>query len=223
VSRESQMARVALLAGEPAWGPQILIRGGLIGLPTDELPDAASWTDWVTSVRMNQVVNGALGDFRSPSPWRHWTTTLLAVLDAAALQLACAPRGTQPHLVELVTQAAASLRVMSSTDRGSGRVPNWTIESEMLDVLADRFDETGDPHLTRMEFDDAVEELTKAGFLVPVDVDGTWRRFSAIRAKYAPDAIALAIRHHAVRSPWSGPRVPATPVVWPVRASRGTP
>lgn len=218
VSRESQMARIALIAGEPAWAPQILIRGRLLGLPEDDLPDAASWIDWTTSLRMNQLVNVALGDFRSTSSWRHWTTTLLAVLDAAALRLALAPEAPHPRLVELVAQAATSLRALSTNGRAGARVPNWAIESEVLDAIANRFDNPGDPHLSRDEFETALTELRAAGVPVPADADAVWRRFSAIRSTYAGHAIDLAARHHAVRSPWSGARRPPTPVVWPDRA-----
>jgi hypothetical protein len=218
VGRESQMARIAMVAGEPAWGPQILIRGRSLGLPADELPDARAWIDWITSLRMNQFVNGALGDFRSTSTWRHWTTTLLAVLDAAALRLALAPKGAHPHLVELVIQAAASLSVLSTNGRGASRIPNWTIESDVLDALDDRFDNPGDPHLTRAEFDDAMHEMGSAGIEIPEDLDAVWRRFAAIRSKYVGYLVGLAIAHHAVRSPWSGSRTPDTPVVWPARA-----
>lgn len=218
VSRESQMARIALMAGEPAWAPQILIRGHLLGLPEDELPDAKSWIDWTTSLRMNQLVNVALGDFRSTSSWRHWTTTLLAVLDAATLRLSLAPATPHPHLVELITQATTSLRALSTNGRASSRIPNWSIESEVLNALADRFQEARDPHMTQQEFDGALAELRAAGLSVPEDAAAVWRRFSAIRATYAGDAIDLAKHHHAVRSPWSGERRPDTPVVWPARA-----
>jgi hypothetical protein len=223
VNREGQMARIAMVAGEPAWAPQILIRGRLLGLPDNELPDAQAWIDWITSLRMNQLVNAALGDFRSTSTWRHWTTTLLAVLDAAALRLAITPNGAHPHLVELVTQAAASLSALSTNGRGRGRIPNWTIESEVLNALHDRFDTPGDPYLTRAEFDDAVHELRTAGIELPDDMDAAWRRFAAIRSTYVGPAVNLAVAHHAVRSPWSGPRTPDTPVVWPVRAGMERP
>ena len=218
VSRESLMARIAMIAGEPAWAPQILIRGRLLGLPDDELPDAREWIDWITSLRMNQLVNAALADFRSTSPWRHWTTTLLAVLDAAALRLACAPTGAHPHLVELITQAAATLGALTTDGRSTSRVPNWTIESEVLDALADRIDSPSDPQMSRDDFDDAIAELRAAGVAIPDDLDGAWRRFAAIRSTYVGSAIDLAIAHHAVRSPWSGPRRPDTPVIWPARA-----
>lgn len=220
VAREAHMARVAMVAGEPAWAPQILIRGRLLGLPDDQLPDGRAWIEWITNLRLNQLVNAALGDFRSTSAWRHWTTTLLAVLDAASLRLALSPNGTHPHLTELVTQAAAALRALTTTGRGVTRIPNWQIESQVLDALADRGDASGDPRLSRAEFDDAIDELRAAGIAIPDDVDAVWRRFAALRATYAHHAIELAIRHHAVRSPWSGPRTPQTPVIWPVRAGR---
>ncbi len=220
VARESQMARVALIAGEPAWAPEILIRGRLLGLPEDELPDARSWIDWTTSLRMNQLVNVALGDFRSTSPWRHWTTTLLAVLDAATLRLALTPDAAQPQLVELVTQATTTLRALSTNGRAAGHVPTWAVESEVLDALANRFDSPRDPHMSREDFDVALAELQAAGIPVPDDADAAWRRFSAIRATYAEYAITLATKHHAVRSPWSGERRPETAVVWPARAGK---
>ena len=145
-------------------------------------------------------------------------TTLLAVLDAAALRLALAPEAPHPRLVELVAQAATSLRALSTNGRAGARVPNWAIESEVLDAIANRFDNPGDPHLSRDEFETALTELRAAGVPVPADADAVWRRFSAIRSTYAGHAIDLAARHHAVRSPWSGARRPPTPVVWPDRA-----
>jgi hypothetical protein len=53
-----------------------------------------------------------------------------------------------------------------------------------------------------------------------VSNDDAWSRFATLRAIYIAYIVELAQTHHAVRAPWSGPRRPDVPVVWPVRAGR---
>ena len=221
-TREAQMARIAMIAGEPAWGPQIIVRAKMIGLPAEQAPAAASWIDWITVTRMNTTVNIVLGDFRSTSPWRHWVTTLLAVLDAAALRLALDPMKDQPELVELLTEGATSLRLLAMDNRSrEPRIHNWSVEAEVLGVLKAGVEKGAVPPecgVTRAEFDDALRELAAVGVAMPGDLDAAWARFASVRCTYASSGEALAIRHHAVHAPWSGARKPPVPVVWPIRA-----
>jgi len=83
VGRESQMARLSILAGEPAWGPQILARSHVLGFPDDEAPHYDEWVDWTCDLRLNQRVNPILADFRSTAELRHWVISMLAVTDVA--------------------------------------------------------------------------------------------------------------------------------------------
>ena len=78
-------------AGEPAWGPEILIRHQLVGI-TDALPDFyASWEQWAAEVSESHVSYPVLLLFRSPDPWSSWVISLLSVMDAAAMHLALQP------------------------------------------------------------------------------------------------------------------------------------
>src|SRR5205823_5983527 len=91
-------------AGEPAWGPEILIRHQLVGI-TDALPDFySSWEQWAAEVSESHVSYPVLLLFRSPDPWSSWVLSLLSVLDAAAMHLAL-----QPHTAP--SQARMSLRM----------------------------------------------------------------------------------------------------------------
>ena len=90
--REVLTTMLTSRAGEPAWGPEILIRHQLVGI-TDALPDFyASWEQWAVEVSESHVSYPVLLLFRSPDPWSSWVLSLLAVMDAAAMQLALGAR-----------------------------------------------------------------------------------------------------------------------------------
>ena len=89
--RESLVALLESRAGVPAWGPELLARHQLVGI-TDTLPDLyAAWEGWAADVAETHTTYPVLLLFRSPDPWYSWLLGLLAVLDAAAMQLALAP------------------------------------------------------------------------------------------------------------------------------------
>lgn len=46
-----------------------------------------NWTSWTSDVRLSHTLYPVLNQFRSSQPLRHWLMTLLAILDAAALEL----------------------------------------------------------------------------------------------------------------------------------------
>ncbi len=218
-SREAGMARLDMLAGQPAWGPQILVRGHLLGLPLDELPSANVWLDWITNLRMNHQINGALATFRSTSSARHWSTTMLAVLDAAALQLALNPNPPDPHLIELITQGAeTTVAIHLTSGQRSMHLTSWQLESQALNALRATTATAVDPMPTRLEFDDAIAEMRQAGLDMPADIDLVWCRFANLRSIYVRGAVRLARKYHAVPAPWSGARTPSVPVQWPSRA-----
>ena len=219
IARESTMARVSTVTGEPAWGVQILVRAHLLGLPDANAPLSMSWVDWITSVRLSQRVNPVLSALRSTASNRHWTTTALAVLDAAALRVSFHPDERGAGHIELLTTGAASFRVLAEVSQG--REPGsgtWDMEQRLLRALEGTESGAVDCGVTRAEFDDGLDEIQAAGVDVPADRDAVWRRFSGIRHLYAPSLFHLAQRYHAVPAPWSGPRSPALEVIWPERA-----
>lgn len=220
VARESQMARLDMLAGEPAWGVQILVRGHLLGMPHASLPDGETWVDWMTSVRLNHEVNATLATFRSTSSLRHWSITMLAVMDAAALRLALEPDSARPVLLELLTQGAETMHVLHRSAKAHDKkLSNWQLEAAVLAAVNGRSTSVlGESHVTRADFEDALHELESVGYPLPSDRDAAWVRFEAYRRIYATDAVTLANEYHAVPAPWSGSRTPGMAVQWPARA-----
>lgn len=213
-SRESPMTRLSMLAGEPAWGPQILARSHALGLETSPIADVESWIGWTCDLRVNHLVNPVLGWFRSTSPHRHWCVSLLSLLDATALQIALGNRPPNPQSIMLITEGALTLNALGVPGTGSGPVTcNWELERVLLDP--DSISDPGDPGLTREEWEYAVDYLVSLGIPAPVDRDRAWQRFATIRSFYAPVAQQIAQTMHAIPAPWSGPRTPALATQWP--------
>lgn len=223
VARESGMARVAMLAGEPAWGPVMIARGHLLGLPDREVPDASEWLNWICDTRLNSQVNPVLMRFRSTSGLRHWVTTTLAVMDAATLRVSTSDSAPDPHLVQVLTEGTLSLATLSGGTGATSaeRLHNWDLERRILAAVEDAppADATA-CGVTRTQFDNAMDMIDAAGVSVPLTRDQVWCRFATIRAVYYQDAATLAQQLHAVPAPWSGPRHPELAEIYPERPSR---
>lgn len=213
-ARESSMARLSMLAGEPAWGPQILARAHALDLSTQPIPDVDSWIDWTCDLRVNHLVNPVLGWFRSTSPHRHWCISLLAVMDATAMRISMTEDRPDARSVMLVTEGTLTLGALSQPISGNApRTCNWDLEHVLL--RPDSAVEGSDPGVTRGEWDEAIRYLVDSGFPDPEDHDRAWRRFATIRSFYAPFAQQIALGMHAVPAPWSGRRNPTLPTQWP--------
>ncbi|MFN8125593.1 MAG: hypothetical protein U0R64_03675 [Candidatus Nanopelagicales bacterium] len=219
VDREAGMARAAMLAGEPAWGPIMLARGRILGLPDSEVPDSDMWLEWLCSTRMSQQVNPVLMEFRSTSAGRHWVTTLLAVLDAGALRISLGDGTPDPHTVQLLTEGSLTLATLTApvrVDPHEVATHNWDLERMIVAAVRNPPPESPpECGLTSDDFEQAMDILRDAGVPVPDDVAGAFRRFAAVRAVYYSDAAAIAKRLHAVPAPWSGERTPSLPVRYP--------
>lgn len=241
--RETQVTKAGLLAGEPAWGPELLCRHHLLlrGVPLS--PEEEGWVDWVCQVRSSQSVYPILNQFRSPSPHRNWVITLLAMLDATNLQLSlCADppgRGCREFLAEGI-QTLGVLRRNQDIDDGirqqlvgpeagdpfplfqiggQGAGVTRAIHADFSRLIAGTPGKmliASDPsQLTRSDFDRACDLLTQAGIPLVGDVDSAWELFASIRSRYEANAYALAARLHAVPAPWSGPRRLPVETIWP--------
>ncbi len=213
-SRESPMARLSMLAGEPAWGPQILARSHALGLASEPIPGVDSWISWTSDLRVNQLVNPVLGWFRSTSPNRHWCIALLALMDATAMRISVSDKQPDAQSVMLITEGTLTLGCLADHPVASApRTCNWDLERVLLNP--DSVDGGADPALTREEWDHAVDYLVSVGIPAPQDRERSWRRFATIRSYYAPMALDIARTMCAVPAPWSGSRRPALPVQWP--------
>ncbi len=93
--RETEVSLLGSRAGVPAWGPEILARtrwGINDGDTLEVLEDLfTAWERWAAEVAESHTTYLTLVRLRSPRPMSHWLTSLIAVMDAAALHLALAP------------------------------------------------------------------------------------------------------------------------------------
>lgn len=213
-ARESLVARWTLAAGEPAWAPGVFSRATMLDIPAAQVLDADRWTDWTCDLRTTITVSPALAWFRSPSPLRHWTTTLLSVLDTAALRLACGVADTRFVDIRLVAEGVISGRVLN----GDHRPHTVTAEERVLEALAGRGSTTGSG-ISDADWHPCAEILQAAGLLDDASEAGIRQRFEALRALYAPEVTALAKDLHAVPAPWSGDRSPTIAMITPALPS----
>jgi hypothetical protein len=189
--REALISMLAGRAGEPSWGPEILIRHQLVHI-TDALPDFyASWEQWAAEVSESHSSYPVLLLFRSPDPWSSWVLALLSVLDAAAMQLALNPSTTS-------SQARLCLRMGYTALRRVSESLRWEFDA--------------DPHpddpleLTFEDFSEAVDLLRATGYPVEREVADAWPHFRGWRVNYESLAYRWADRVIAPPAPWSGTR-----------------
>lgn len=212
VARESGMARLSILAGEPAWGPQILARAHVLGLPADEAPRYVDWTNWTCDVRLNQRVNAVLGDFRSTAELRHWIVTMLAVMDATALRIAFDPDHVDPHAVQLLVECEVTLTVLEGSSR---HAHDWASQDEIRRAIATTTTTPVDAGLSEDDWQMGINSLNLVDYPLPGDLEAARQRFFNIRHTYAAKAYSVARQLHAVPAPWSGTRNPQVDTIWP--------
>jgi hypothetical protein len=201
-ARERLVRRMSAWAGTPSWGPEILSRFALAGA-LDRLPGVWNeWDGWCSRVADTHVKYPVLTHFRLPRSGNHYVIALLAVLDAAALDLSLRPDRDHGSARLLLTQ---------------GRECLYEIAYPMRRVT-ESVDGAG---IEREDFDRALERLRSAGYPIEARPDDAWGRFSSLRSVYAPLASDLAYWVIAVPAPWSGDRhgFPMDDVRWPERPS----
>src|SRR6201984_2138170 len=94
--RETDVSLLNARGGVPSWGPELLARThyalGSGTSPLDTMPGLyAQWERWASDVAESHTTYLQLVRFRSPQPLSSWVTSLLSVLDSAALFLALSP------------------------------------------------------------------------------------------------------------------------------------
>ena len=79
--------------------------------------------------------------------------------------------------------------------------------------------ETRESTLSREDFDHALDYIASAGVTIDRHRDEAFEIFRRIRGRYESAAYHLAERFYLTPAPWSGPRKPLTPVMWPTLAA----
>jgi hypothetical protein len=195
--RENGVSLLNARAGVPAWGPELLARTHYAlgsGVSTiDTLPDLyANWENWAADVGESHTTYLPLVRFRSPKPLSSWVTSLLCVLDSAALLLSLNP-STAP-----VVPARLCLRAGFICFRDVARAMGFDIPLEP--------DPEAGISITYEQFLEAINRLEEVGFEIERDPADAWPDFVGWRVNYEDAAYAIAYAIDAVPALWSGPR-----------------
>ncbi len=201
--RETEVTLLATRAGVPSWGPELLARTRW-GIQDGDMAQVLetlcfTWERWAAEVAESHTTYLTLARFRSPRPLSHWLTSLIAVMDAAALHLSLAP-SLEPKLAPRL-----ALRM--------GFVALWEIARTMHQPV---FDEPGPDAPISLTFDDfqqAVAMLREVDYPIELSAEEAWPHFRGWRANYDATALLLAKQLDAPPAPWTGPRRwPSTPI-----------
>ncbi len=212
--RETEVALLNARAGVPAWGPELLSRTHYAfdsGVSTlDTLPELYTrWERWAADVAESHTTYLPLVRFRSPLRLSSWVTSLLAVLDSAAMILALAPEHAP------TVPARLCLRGGFQCFRRIARAMGLQMPEEA--------DPEAGISLTYEEFLEGVEQLRQVGFDMTRDPSDAWPDFVGWRVNYERAAYAIAAAVDAVPARWSGPRRQPTPPIAPFRPPLGRP
>ncbi|MFK0021040.1 hypothetical protein [Streptomyces sp. NPDC090798] len=196
--RELEVTLLQSRAGEPAWGPEILARQWLVDTET-ALPELyRSWERLASDIGESHSTYPVLLAFRSPRPYRSWIVALVAVMDAAAMQLALTPSSAPPEARLMLRAGFTALRDIAR----SLRFPYDTDPAPDAPI-----------QLTYLEFDAAVAMVEAAGFPAERTAEQAWPHFRGWRVNYETIAFELCRRGDAVPALWTGPRdFPSTPI-----------
>ena len=189
--RETEVTMLEARAGGPAWGPEILARYAMVDL-FPQLPDLyRGWERWTADVSESHTSYPVLIYFRSPRSHRNWLIALLAVLDAAALQLAFNPSQQNGEIRMALRSGYVTLREIARTER----------------IAYNPDPSPDDPiELTFDEFLYGVQRMRAQGYEFERTPEEAWPHFKGWRVNYESVAYALAYRIDAVPARWSGPR-----------------
>lgn len=195
--RENGVALLNARAGYPSWGPELLARthyalgSGVSSVNT--LPDLyADWEGWAADVAESHTTYLPLVRFRSPKPLSSWVTSLLCVLDSAALMLSLNP-STAP-----VVPARLCLRAGFTCFQDVARAMGFDVPAEPDPAMG--------ISITYEDFLDAIARLQEVGFPIDREPEDAWPDFVGWRVNYEQPAFAIARAVDAVPALWSGPR-----------------
>ena len=194
--RETEVTLLTIRAGVPAWGPEILART-LWGIDDGDTGPVLgdlfrSWERWSAELAESHTTYAVLVRLRSPRPLSHWLTSLLAVMDAAALHLALAP-SREPRM-----SARLMLRMGFTALEQIARAVRLPVPAEP--------DPDAPISVSYQQFEEAVDELRRLGYPMERSNEEAWPHFRGWRANYDAAALALARLLDAPPAMWSGPR-----------------
>jgi hypothetical protein len=206
--REVDVALLHSRAGEPNWGPEILVRHAIINSTDEMLTLFRGWERWAADVAESHVNYPVLIHVRSAQPKRNWLIALLSVMDAAAFQMSVNPQVPQGTARVALRQGFVAVRDIA--------------RAEGIAV-----DDDPDPDtpisLTFEEFQAAYLDVASAGYEMARSAEEAWPHFRGWRVNYERAAYALAESIDAPPAAWSGARAGHLAVIMPERPTNRMP
>jgi hypothetical protein len=189
--RETLVSLLESRAASPAWGPELLARHHLIGLESQLGGLYADWERWAADVAESHSTYPSLMHLRSPHATNSWIISLIAIMDAAALQLSLQPSSTPGSARMCIRMGFSALRDIARAQR----IP---------------YDPDPDPNseieLTYEEFVFGVNWLSEAGLDLESSPEDAWKHFRGWRVNYEALAYRLTDILYAPPAPWTPPR-----------------
>jgi hypothetical protein len=206
--REAEVTLLQARSGEPNWGPELLARHAMVNT-IPRLHDLFErWERWAAEVAESHTNFPVLIQMRSARAQRNWLIALLSVMDAAAMHMALNPSDRQETARLMLRQGFTCMRELALVEK---------VE----------FDEDPSPDtpstVSFEEFAAACTDLATVDYSMERSIEEAYPHFRGWRANYESVAYELAARIDAVPAPWSGPRRPPLPVVYPHRPVNRTP
>jgi hypothetical protein len=201
--REALVKQLEGWTGTPSWGPEVLARLSMAAA-LDRLDGLYSaWDMWAARVADTHMKYPVLTHFRLPRSQNHWIVALLAVMDAAALDLALRPDADHAAARLFLNQAGSCLDSIA--------YPMRRIESV-----------AGAVGIDEAEFRVGFDRIVMAGFPATRLAGEAWETFAELRRGYAHKVYQIAFWTIAAPAPWSGDRDgfpgivgwPAAPDTW---------
>jgi hypothetical protein len=198
--RETEVTLLAIRAGTPAWGPEVLARHHWFKV-TSELHELwGTWERWAAAVAESHANYPSLMWFRSPVPARSWLTALVAMMDSAAMADAVAPKATPRSGRLCLTQGIGCLRSLSNA----------------LNVEFVRDPLPSDPiRLTYEEFLEGTDRLEQVGYPFERTPEEAWPHFKGWRVNYESMVDALTTQVMPPPAPWFLDRPRLGRTEWP--------
>jgi hypothetical protein len=206
--RETEVSLLAGRGGSLSWGPEILLRYQWAGLRSELGALYQDWERLMADIAESHSSYTILVHFRSPDPRRSWVTSMIAVMDAAAIELARTPSEASASARLVITGGASALNAIS---RALG-----------LPVVEDPLP-TDPIGVSFEEFSDAWRSLDGIGFPAEVDADTGYQHFRGWRVNWEPQAYRIARLVQAPPLDWTGPRDGNLPRLPRVRARNRRP
>ncbi len=190
--REQAVNMLVVRAGSPPSALEMLQRFRRIhGL--DKLGEYwRAWETWFADIEESHTTLSALVFFRPPRPEISWITAAGAVLDAAAITLACVDVPYEPSGALCIRAGYLALRQVAS---------HFELPYPQ------------DPHfpeqpisIRREEFEAALTQLAAAGLPLKTDREQAWQDFAGWRVNYDQALTELCALIMAPYAPWSSDR-----------------